>query len=51
MKKKTKGLITAAQDQALPTRWRKAHIEKQAGAPMCRICDKREETNAVSLHN
>ena len=37
-------MITAAQDQALPTRWRKVHIEKQAGTPMCRMCDQREET-------
>ena len=44
MKKETEGLITAAQDQALPTRWRKVHIEKQAGTPMCRMCDQREET-------
>ena len=29
MKKETEGLIVAAQDQALPTRWKKVHIEKQ----------------------
>ena len=27
VKKETEGLITAAQDQALPTRWRKVNIE------------------------
>ena len=44
MKKETEGWITAAQDQALPTRWRKYHIEMQAGIPMRRMCDHREET-------
>ena len=44
MKKETEGLITAAQDQALPTRWKKVHIEKQGGTSMCRMCNEREET-------
>ena len=44
MKKETEGLITAAQDQALPTRWKKVHIEKQGGTPLCRMCNEKEET-------
>ena len=44
MKKETEGLITAAQDQALPTRWRKVNIEKQSGTPLCRMCNERDET-------
>ena len=44
MKKETEGLITAAQDQALPTRWRKVNIEKQAGTSLCRMCNERDET-------
>ena len=45
MKKETEGLITAAQDhQALPTRWRKVNIEKQPGTPLCRMCNKGDET-------
>ena len=44
MKKETEGLITAAQDQALPTRWRKVNIEKQGGTAKCRMCNERDET-------
>lgn len=44
MKKETEGLITAAQDQALPTRWKKVRIEKQPGTALCRMCNEREET-------
>jgi hypothetical protein len=44
MKKETEGLLMAAQDQALPTRWKKVHIEKQGGTAMCRMCNEREET-------
>ena len=44
MKKETEGMLTAAQDQALPTRWRKKHIEKQIETSLCRLCGEREET-------
>ncbi|XP_069971364.1 uncharacterized protein [Penaeus vannamei] len=44
MKKETEGLITAAQDQALPTRWRKVKIEKQSGTSLCRVYNERDET-------
>jgi len=44
MKKETEGLITAAQDQALPTRWRKVKIEKQSGTSLCKMCNERDET-------
>ena len=44
MKKETEGLITAAQDQALPTRWRKVNIEKQTGTSKCRMCNEKDET-------
>ena len=44
MKKETKRLITAAQDQALPTRWRKVNIEKQPGTPLCKMCHQGDET-------
>ena len=44
MKKETEGMLTAAQDQALPTRWRKVNIEKRQGTPLCRMCNERDET-------
>ena len=42
MKKETGGLITAAQDQALPTRLRKVNIEKQSGTAKYRMCNERD---------
>ena len=42
--KETEGLITAAQDQALPTRRRKVNIEKQHGTPLCRMSNEEDET-------
>ena len=44
MKKETEGMLTAAQDQALSTRWRKVNIEKREGTPLCRLCNERDET-------
>ena len=35
-------MLTVAQDQALPARWRKKHIEKQIETSMCRLCGKEE---------
>ncbi len=43
-KKETEGLITAAQDQSLRTNVMKARIEKANVFPMCRMCNKAEET-------
>ena len=37
-------MLTAAQDQALPTRWRKVNIEKGDGSSFCRLCGERDET-------
>lgn len=45
MKKGTEGLITGAQDQALPTRWRKSNIEKQTETSICRIHNQGEYKN------
>ena len=45
IKKETEGLITAAQDQRLPTSWRKVNIEKQPGTPLCRMCNEGDETS------
>ena len=44
LKKETEGLITAAQDQALATRWRKVKIEKVEGSALCRMCNQKDET-------
>ena len=43
-KKETEGLITAAQDQSLRTNVMKARIEMANISPMCRMCNKAEET-------
>ena len=44
MKKGTEALITAAQDQALRTNWIKANIDKQDCSPLCRLCNKKDES-------
>ena len=44
LKTETEGMIMAAQDQALPTKWRKKNIEKQEGSALCRMCGQRDET-------
>ena len=44
LKKETESLITAAQDQSLPTNVMKARIEKSDVSPMCRMCNAAEET-------
>ena len=41
---KETGLITAAQDQALPTIWRKVNIEKHMATLKCRMCNEKDET-------
>lgn len=46
MKKETEGLILAAQDQAIRTKWIKKHIDKTEQSAMCRMCGEREETVA-----
>mgnify|MGYP001795220445 CR=1 FL=1 len=45
-KKETKGLITAAQDQALRTNVIKAKCEKQYQSPLCRMCVAKDETRS-----
>ena len=37
-------MLLAAQDQALPTRWRRKHIEKSADSSLCRMCGEMDET-------
>ena len=37
-------MLTAAQDQALPTRWRKINIEKREGTSLCQLCNVKDET-------
>ena len=44
LKKETEGMILAAQDQALPTKYRKIRIKKQHWDPTCRLCGERKET-------
>ena len=44
LKRETKSLIIAAQDQALRTNYRKAKIEKNTNILMCRLCKEKEET-------
>ena len=43
-KGETEGLITAAQDQALNTRYYSKHIIKQGTTDRCRVCHTRSET-------
>ena len=44
LKGKTEGLITAAQDQALNTRYYSKHIIKQGTTDKCRMCNSQPET-------
>ena len=44
LKKETESLIVAAQDQALPTRAHKVHVEKLNVSPLCRMCGQADET-------
>ena len=44
MKKETDRMLTAAQYQALPTRWRTKKIEKKIETSMCRLCGEKEAT-------
>ena len=44
LKGETEGLITAAQDQALNTRYYSKHIMKQGSADRCRMCHTQVET-------
>lgn len=43
MRKETEGLITAAQDQALLTRWRKVNVGKRSGTKY-RMCNDKDES-------
>ena len=38
LKKETKGMIMAAQDQAIRTRWVQKNIDKMSIAEICRMC-------------
>ena len=44
LKRETEGLIVAAQDQALRTKWIKNQIDKDGTQPSCRLCHHRDET-------
>jgi hypothetical protein len=44
LKRQTESLITAAQDQALGTNYRKAKIEHSRESALCRMCKTRDET-------
>ena len=44
LKGETEGLITAAQDQALNTRYYSKHIIKQGSTDRCRMCHTQAET-------
>ena len=44
LKGETEGLITAAQDQALNTRYYSKHIIKQGSTDKCRMCNSQQET-------
>ena len=46
LKPPTEALITAAQDQALPTKWHTTNITKTTTDPLCRRCGKFNETVA-----
>ena len=44
LKRETESLITAAQEQALRTNYRRARIEKDESSPKCRLCKVADET-------
>ena len=44
LKRVTESLITAAQQQALQTNYRRAKIEKDGTSPLCRMCKQADET-------
>lgn len=44
LKRQTESLITAAQDQALGTNYRKAKIEHSRESALCRMCKTKDET-------
>ena len=44
LKKETESLLTAAQDQALPTNYIRNMIDKQNVSPMCCLRGERQET-------
>lgn len=44
LKRETESLITAAQEQALRTNYRRAKIEQDGSSPLCRMCGERDET-------
>ena len=46
LKKETEGLLLAAQDQALRTRWIMKNIDKEDVQDKCRLCGERDETVA-----
>ena len=49
LKKETKGLIIAAQDQALRTNWIRKNIDKENISAKCRLCGDNDETIAHVL--
>ena len=48
LKAETEGFIIAAQDQSLATRSYHASIIKDGTSPLCRMCNKYDETIAIS---
>ena len=44
MKKKTEGLIFAAQEQALRTNWIRKNIDGREVSEKCRMCGERDES-------
>ena len=44
MKKKTEGLIFAAQEQALRTNWIRKNIDGKEVSEKCRMCGERDES-------
>ena len=44
LKKETEGMIMAAQDQAIRTRWVQKNIDRMDITETCRMCGDKEET-------
>jgi hypothetical protein len=44
LKRETESLITAAQEQALRTNYRRAMLEREGASPLCRMCKESIET-------
>ena len=51
LKVETEAMLCAAQEQAIRTNYVKHKVDKTAQSPLCRICDKKSESNLILWAN